>query len=427
MAARLKILYLVHRVPYPPNRGDRIRSFHVLDFLSARADVYLATLADEPVSPDTVAALQQRSRQVAIEPLDKSRWRRAMASLMAGRSATEGVFWSPRLSQFVRQWTRDVQFDAVAVFCSSMAPYLFMPELDGIPAIVDLVDVDSEKLLQYADSAKWLKRKLYSLEGHRLRELEKTLTKRASAVVLVSEAEAALWRSIDPNDRTHAIPNGVDLDYFQPAASDGRPGRCIFVGALDYPPNIDAVCWFTRHVWPEVRRQCPHATFAIVGRNPHPDVRRLGSTAGVEVIGAVADVRPHLAEASIAVAPLRIARGIQNKVLEAMAAGRPVIASPEAIEGLEVVPQQHVIGAQSPSQWSSEIMRLCENPDARQQLACSGRRYVEQRHNWAACLAPLEQLISASSIWSDEKENPFIHWSEVAPNQSSRRSMVPAR
>jgi sugar transferase (PEP-CTERM/EpsH1 system associated) len=397
MAARLKILYLVHRVPYPPNRGDRIRSFHVLDFLSARADVYLATLADEPVSPDTVAALQQRSRQVAIEPLGKSRWRRAMASLMAGRSATEGLFRSPRLHQVVRQWTRDVQFDAVAVFCSSMAPYLFMPELDGIPAIVDLVDVDSEKLLQYADSAKWLKRKLYSLEGHRLRELEKTLTKRASAVVLVSEAEAALWRSIDPNDRTHAIPNGVDLDYFQPAASDGRPGRCIFVGALDYPPNIDAVCWFTRHVWPEVRRHCPHATFAIVGRNPHPDVRRLGSAAGVEVIGAVADVRPHLAEASIAVAPLRIARGIQNKVLEAMAAGRPVIASPEAIEGLGVESGRQVSVADQSAAWVSGLTELITHPGIRRSRSIAGRKYVEEQHNWSSCLRTLEELIHTAS------------------------------
>jgi sugar transferase (PEP-CTERM/EpsH1 system associated) len=271
-----------------------------------------------------------------------------------------------------------------------------MPELDGIPAIVDLVDVDSEKLLQYADSAKWLKRKLYTLEGHRLRELEKTLTKRASAVVLVSEAEAALWRSIYPNDRTHAIPNGVDLDYFQPAASDGRPGRCIFVGALDYPPNIDAVCWFTRHVWPEVRRQCPHATFAIVGRNPHPDVRRLGSTAGVEVIGAVADVRPHLAEASIAVAPLRIARGIQNKVLEAMAAGRPVIASPEAMEGLEVVPGEHLIEAVSSRDWASKMVEIFGSHALQQSLRWSGRCYVNNAHNWNLCLATFADLIRST-------------------------------
>ncbi len=395
MSARPNILFLVHRVPYPPNRGDRIRSYHLLKFLAERADVSLATLADEPLEAGTREKLDSICRRVAIEYVGRSRWLRAAASLARGRSATEGLFRSPRLARTIRAWSRETHFDAVVVFCSSMVQYLDLPELAGVPAVVDLCDVDSQKFFDYAAHARGLKRRLYSLEGHRLRRAECSLPGRVQAITLVSQAEADLYRSFCPNDRTHAITNGVDLDYYQPAATDGRPGRCIFVGAMDYQPNIEGVLWFCEHVWPQVVAARPDATFAIVGRNPAPAVRRLASLRGVEVIGSVPDVRPYLAEAQIAVIPLLIARGIQNKVLEALAMAKPVIASPQALEGLESNAGVHVLSATSYREWQQQLIELLSLPRLRSALAIRARQFVERRYTWDGCLNSFPVQIGA--------------------------------
>jgi sugar transferase (PEP-CTERM/EpsH1 system associated) len=393
VSVKPNILFLVHRVPFPPNRGDRIRSYHMLKFLAERAEVSLATLADEPLEAGTRQRLDSICSRVAIEPVGRSRWLRAAASMASGRSATEGLFRSPRLARTIRAWSRETRWDAVVVFCSSMVQYLDLPELAGVPAVVDLCDVDSQKFFDYAAHARGLKRQLYRLEGRRLRRVECSLAGRVQAITLVSEAEANLFRSFCPNDRTHAICNGVDLEYYQPAEGDGRPGRCVFVGAMDYQPNIEGVVWFCDQVWPQVIAARPDATFAIVGRNPAPAVRRLASLPGVEVIGSVPDVRPHLAEAQIAVIPLLIARGIQNKVLEAMAMSKPVIASPQAIEGLAAEPGVHAAVAAAPADWLEQLQFLFADARARRDLATAGRLFVEHQHGWRACLQPLADCL----------------------------------
>jgi sugar transferase (PEP-CTERM/EpsH1 system associated) len=390
---RPNILYLVHRVPYPPNRGDRIRSFHILKLLAKRADVHLATLADEPLSSETMHALRMRCRQVAIENLGKTRWLRGAVSLARGRSATEGLFRSRRLYHTVRNWANQTKFDAVVLYCSSMLQYLGIPALRAVPSIIDFVDVDSQKWFDYAARARGLKRPLFRLEGVRTRQLEAAACRRASFVALTSDAEAALFRRVCPNDHTYGIVNGVDLEYFRFRECEGRRGRCIFVGALDYWPNVDGLHWFCREIWPHVRSKHPGATFAIVGRNPCAQINRLKSADGVEVFPSVADVRPYLAEASIAVAPLRVARGIQNKVLEAMASGRAMIASREALEGLSVVAGEHVIEANSPQQWTAEILRLFDEDHERARLARAGRAFTVEHHNWENCLEPFDRLL----------------------------------
>jgi len=389
VSGKPNLLFLVHRVPYPPNRGDRIRSFHLLKFLAERAHVSLATLADEPLEARALDVLNGLCKRVAIEHIGKSRWLRAAASVVCGHSATEGLFRSPRLRQTVRDWSRGEHWDAIVVFCSSMVQYLDLPELAGVPTVVDLCDVDSQKFLDYASQSRGLKRQLYKLEAHRLRRVECSLPSRVKAITLVSEAEANLYRSFCPNDCTHAITNGVDLDYYRPILGDGRPGRCIFVGAMDYQPNINGVVWFCEHVWPHVIAARADATFAIVGRNPSPAVRRLASLPGVEVTGSVPDVRPFLATAQVVVVPLLITRGIQNKVLEAMAMTKPVIASPQALEGLSVDSGVHVLSATTVDEWRERISFLLTHTDVRRELADAGRAYVQCHHSWQACLKPL--------------------------------------
>lgn len=393
MSKRSNILYIVHRVPYPPNRGDRIRSYHLLSYLARRANVHLATLNDEPLEPGTVGALERLCRQVAIEPLDKRRWLRAAGSLARGHSATVELFSSPRLRETIQRWSTTIRFDAVFVFCSSMAPYLDVQGLANVPVVMDLVDVDSQKFADYAATSWGPKAWLYGLEARRVRQLERFICQRAQAVTLVSEAEADILRQICPNDNTTVVKNGVDLEYFRPASDVVQRERCVFVGALDYLPNVQGIGWFCREVWPRVIRLHPAATLEIVGRNPVASVRSLSTLAGVRVVGTVPDVRPHLSAASVAVIPLQIARGIQNKVLEALAMAKPVIASPGALEGLGVTPGEHVIAARSTSEWVEALEGVFGDPPMAAGLGNAGRRFVEAEHNWETCLSPLDELL----------------------------------
>jgi polysaccharide biosynthesis protein PslH len=393
---RPKILYLVHRVPYPPNRGDRIRSFHLLKSLAQRADVWLGFLTEDSPPRQTMETLDSLCQRVAAVQLGRRcRWGLAAWSLLSGRTATEGLFNSRQLRRTVRRWAEEVRFDAVVVFCSSMTQYLDVPGLAGVPVVVDLVDVDSQKWFDYAELGGGLKRFLFRLEGRRLRRLESGLADRAAAIAVVSEAEASLYRSFRPSDRVFAVPNGVDLEYFRPPLADASVAsqQCVFVGALDYRANIDGVTWFCHEVWPEVKRRCPDATFAMVGSRPGPSVRRLARIAGVRLVGEVPDVRPYLAGSALAVVPLRVARGIQNKVLEALAMSKAVVVTPQALEGLAVEPGVSVQVAATPAAWIESAVGLLGSPEHRLRLGRAARRCVETRYDWPAQMAPLHRLI----------------------------------
>ncbi|HUE69827.1 MAG TPA: TIGR03087 family PEP-CTERM/XrtA system glycosyltransferase [Pirellulaceae bacterium] len=391
-----KLLFLAHRAPYPPNRGDRIRTYHLLHHLAQEYQVYLGALLDEPLDDAGQAVLRDLTADMALVPLGKrSRWLRAAWSMASGRTATEGLFESPELRRQVRTWAGRNDFDAVFAFCSSMAPYAFVPELADVPLIVDLIDVDSQKWFDYADQAGGLKRQLFALEGRRVRKLERRIVDRAQAVTLVSQAEADLFRRLCPNDKTHAVPNGVDLDYFRPdfPVEMPRPEQCVFVGVLDYRANVESLVWFCREVWPLVRRQKPDAVFAIVGKNPVPAIRQLAAHSGIRLVGEVPDVRPYIAESRFSVAPLLVARGIQNKVLEAMAMGKPVVASPQALEGLLAQPGRDLLLAQAASEWLTAIDQLFAPSSTAADIGQSARRFAERTHRWDSNLAVASSLI----------------------------------
>jgi sugar transferase (PEP-CTERM/EpsH1 system associated) len=386
------VLYLVHRVPYPPDKGDRIRAFHLLKFLARQSAVHLACLADEPVPEGVVAALKRYCQRLAIVPLGRERWLRGLASLIRGRTITEGVFHSPALADTVRQWAREVEFRASLASASSMVPYLRMKEFETVPAVVDLVDVDSQKWLDYAAASHGPRRWLYRLEGHRLRQLERDLPAWASGVTLAGGAEVDLYRRFCSKGSVHGVTNGVDLDYFRPCP-DGSPEVCTFVGALDYRPNVDGAKWFCRKVWPEIIRCRPGAKLRLVGRRPTPAVRRLAQLPGVEVIGQVPDVRPELAQAAVVVVPLHIARGVQNKILEALAMAKAVVASPQAVSGLAAKPSVHLLEAASTQEWVESTLRLLGDQELRRRLGGAGRRHVEEHHRWSRCLQPFGGLL----------------------------------
>ncbi|MFL5244250.1 MAG: TIGR03087 family PEP-CTERM/XrtA system glycosyltransferase [Gemmataceae bacterium] len=387
------LLYLVHRLPYPPDKGDRIRNFHIIRHLSQHANIDLACLADEEVSDQTRKALERYCRRVAIvnQPGWK-KWSQAFIYLGRGRTATEGAFHSRSLHCLVRTWGSNTRYDACLASSSAMTPYLQCPELNSTPSVVDLVDVDSQKWLDFAKLSRGLRSRVYQLEGNRLRRLEQNLPSWIRAVTLISEPEADLFRSFATPGSVATITNGVDQDYFRPVTSSAENG-CVFVGALDYLPNVDAARWFCQYVWPEIHRHCPDSRLRLVGRQPGLEVQRLGAIPGVDVVGTVPDVRPYLSQAAVVVAPLRLARGVQNKVLEALAMGKPTVASPEALEGLKEPKQLPAIRASTYQEWIDAIIDLLDNAQRRQEAGTKGRQYVEEHYNWDRNLDRLNDLL----------------------------------
>jgi sugar transferase (PEP-CTERM/EpsH1 system associated) len=285
-----------------------------------------------------------------------------------------------------------------------MVPYLRLPELRDVPAVIDLVDVDSQKWLDYAAASRGPRRLLYRLESRRLRRLELGLPSWARAITLVSEAEANLYRSFGAGGIVRAVPNGIDLEYYHPRTGPSEPS-CVFVGALDYRPNVDGACWFCEEILPAIRRCRPDAKVYLVGRQPVPQVRRLADLPGVDVVGQVPDVRPYVARAAVTVVPLRIARGLQNKVLEALAMGRPVVATPAALQGLEAKDGIHLLAAQSPTEWVDTVLRLLADPTLGQELGSAGRHYAETYHRWDRCLEPFSALLGLRT--EDAAGKPF--------------------
>ena len=408
---------LTHRVPYPPDRGDRIRSWNILSHLSRRYDVSLGCVSEEKVERETKTKLDSVCDQVCIAPMGLStKWIRAGLSAARGRSLTEGMFWSPTLCAMLDHWQATKSFDGVLVYCSSMLRYARRKSLRQIPHFVDLVDVDSQKFYEYSDNARAWKKALYRTEARRVRRIEHDAVRMAKAVTLVSDQEAALLAdTLDPGEYPiHGIANGVDKDYFSPnfdrsnkdaltevSHTNGRGHwhddseslRLVFVGVLNYPPNTEALAWFVTSVWPQLKSRLPHVTLNIVGKHPPPQILRLSRIEGINVTGAVPDVRPHLKHANLVIAPLRIARGVQNKVLEAMAMQRPVIASPAAATGIDAANGKHLCIADTPKEWINQIASLHQSKCKQTKIAQNARQLICDQYSWNATLTAFDRLL----------------------------------
>ncbi len=394
-SSKPNVLFVVHRVPYPPDRGDRIRSYHVLKFLASRANVWLGCLADEPLHPDCETELNSHCQDVQIEHLNPSRYIHGAWSLATGRTATEGMFYSPRLMAGMANWCREVNFDAAIGFCSSVAPYLKIPQLKNVPKLIDLVDVDSEKFADYSINSSGIKSFLYHLEAKRLRSLEKSLGEQCQGVTLVTEPEAEIYRAFAPDAQVRAATNGIDLEFFDVQNSDVQdtePSTCLFVGALDYPPNVDGIKWFCSQVWPTVKKEHSASQLLIVGRNPTSEVQALNQLSGVDVFANVPDVRPYYHRASVSIAPLHLARGLQNKVLEALAMKTAVLSTPDAVEGIGLQNEQVMI-ASDPDDWSNALVKFFRDHEHRNSIAEAGYQFVRDRHCWSSCLEPVAELL----------------------------------
>lgn len=396
-----RVLVLTHRMPYPPDRGDRIRAYHLIRILREHLEVSLACTSSEPTWVEHHHKLASLVDRLAVEPISPCFSRvKAAAALLSGRPATPAAFFRQSLAQTITRWHAERPFHAVLTFCTGMIGYArqLMGDARRRPRhVLDLVDVDSAKWASYAAESSIPMRWVYGAESRRLRRVESCLLDPIDAVTVVSDRERDIYvEQLGDHPNLHVVGNGVDLNYFTPQP-DRQSRRIVFIGVLDYKPNVDGVEWFARQVMPRLRQRVPDAAFEVVGRNPIARVRALNQLPGVTVAGSVPDVRKHLAASAAVVAPLRIARGVQNKVLEAMASARAVVCSPEAARGVVARDGEHLLIAREPRQWVSHIESLMTNPLLRRRLADAGRIQVQTRYNWEAQLAPMVDLLRSSS------------------------------
>ena len=393
------ILFLAHRIPYPPDRGDKIRSWNLIERLGRSARVHLAAFADDAADaahlPALRAAMGGALGEALVEIRAAGRAAAATRALVEGKPVSLTLFDSEPLRRFVERRLAGGRIATVFAFSSQMAQ--FVPARFAGRVLLDFGDVDSAKFAAYADQSFGPMRWLWRREAARLAAFEVAAAARADLVTFVSEAEAALFRARTGLANVRALSNGIDLGRFDPAArfarlsaaERGERPMLLFTGQMDYPPNVDAVRWFAREVLPSV----PGARFVIAGRAPAAAVRRLES-ADVAVTGAVADMRPWLAAADVVVAPLRIARGIQNKVLEAMAMARPVVASSAAFEGIEAEPGRDLIVADGAEAIAAAVRRLLRAPREAAAIGTAARALVEADYGWERRLAPLDDWVS---------------------------------
>lgn len=395
---RPPLLYLTHRIPYPPNKGDKVRSFNILRQLSRTHRVWLGTFVDHRDDLQHVATLKQWCEQVCAIPIEP-RIRRiaSLRGLLRGEALSLPYYSSPRLAEWVARTIGEHDIRAAVAFSGPMAQYLDMPGLQR--RVIDFCDVDSAKWAQYAPEHRWPMSWLYRREGERLLAFERQAAAQVDASLFVTEAEAELFRHAAPEAAScvGVMQNGVDADFFSPAnagKSPYPPGGpvIVFSGAMDYWPNVDAVTWFATELLPRIRQTVPDACFWIVGMNPAPAVQALAGE-GVAVTGTVRDVRPYIAHADVVVAPLRIARGIQNKVLEAMAMARPVVVSADSATGLAARPGHDFEIARDGDDTVRHVLALLADPARGSTMGAAARTCVVDHYSWQAHLAQLDALL----------------------------------
>lgn len=418
------LLFLVHRIPFPPNKGDKVRSFHLLRHLAQHYRVWLGTFVDDPDDWQHVDEVRRFCADVYCAPLDPRRtklW--SLRGLATGEPLTLPYYRHAGLQAWVDQVVTAQGIERALVFSSAMAQYLRRPPQDRLRRVMDFVDVDSAKWAQYADGKRWPLSWIYRRESQRLLAFERAVAREFAASVFVTADEAALFRQLAPEvpaERVLAVSNGVDTDYFSPERHYPNPYLAkervlVFTGAMDYWANVDAVEWFARTVFPEIHRAAPDSRFYIVGARPTTAVQELAALPGIHITGTVPDVRPYIAHAAFSIAPLRIARGVQNKVLEALAMGKAVLATSAAMEGIgpsqlssnptttllqpsdrsfEKAELEGVLVADDPAELVQQALALLDNSVATEKTGRSGREWVLRYYDWDGNLSRIVPVLN---------------------------------
>jgi sugar transferase (PEP-CTERM/EpsH1 system associated) len=393
------LLYLCHRIPFPPNKGDKIRSFHILKELAKHYSISLGAFIDDENDIQYIDELKKYCVDVFTIVLNPKLQRlRSLKGLLSRRALSVEFYDDPSFRDWVRRTSIQITPSAVFIYSSTMAQYLDVIKA-GPRLVIDYVDVDSEKWRAYAEAKQWPLSVIYQRECELLGNFEREMVEKSHYNVFVSNAEAELFNSLldERSAKVAHVNNGVDLEYFRPSDALLNPYPkdkriCVFTGAMDYWANVNAVTWFATEVFPMLSQKLGDLEFWIVGSRPTAEVMKLASRQGIHVTGSVADIRPYLQYANLAVAPMLIARGVQNKVLEAMAMERPVIGTSAAFEGLSTPPEYHTMIADDPNSFREK----CETAltgGLKLDYGALGRKYVVTAHDWRTNMDKLVQLL----------------------------------
>jgi polysaccharide biosynthesis protein PslH len=403
-----EILFLAHRIPWPADRGDKIRSHHILKRLCEMAPVHVGTFADDERDVGFVGEMNDILVSSYIELRRKPQWQAGVEAVLTGQPVSVCSFGSGSMQDWVDSLLTSGRISHIFCFSGQMAQYV--PTSFGGRFIMDFVDVDSAKFESYASEGNVLMRWVNAREGRLLADFEKRIANRADASLMVSEAEADLFRSRSGAASVSALGNGIDTVFYDPVAKFKRlhpvfpDPLIVFTGQMDYRPNIEAVTDFAINAMPAIRAAHPETSFAIVGRNPTSAVSDLSTLPGVQVTGAVDDVRTWLAGADVVVAPLRTARGIQNKVLEAMAMAKPVVASTAAAEGIVATDGTHYFVEADVTAEAARVVALLNDASKSRKIGESARAHVVEHYNWAGQLAPLDGLMQHQAPLAEAAE-----------------------
>jgi polysaccharide biosynthesis protein PslH len=391
----VNVLFVCHRVPFPPKRGGKIRPFNIIRHLTAQGHrVTVASLARDRKEVDEAAGLREHCESVLVEVVPSYQaWPRMVAWLPTPRPSSFGYFYSPPLARRIAKELATKTYDLVFVHCSSVAPYV--AHAQGPLKILDYGDMDSQKWREYVNYKPFPLSAGYWLEALKLERAERQLAGAFDLCTCTTRAELDSLRDLGVSVPTDWFPNGVDSSLFTPA-EDYDPNRVVFIGRMDYYPNQQAVMEFCRNILPRLQGSRPALRFDIVGADPPPFIRELGKLPGVTVTGSVPEVRPYVTRGALTVAPLAIARGTQNKILESMAMGVPVVCSVEASRGVDAVAGEHLLTASGSEEYVAAIGRILDSRELRNQLARVGRERVLSHHAWSSSMVRLDRLIGAA-------------------------------
>ena len=389
----MKLLVLTHRLPFPPNRGDRVRAYHIIRMLAARADVRLVSLVHDATEAAHAGALRSLGVKVWTVPVPRrANLVRGAFSLLGTQPLTHALLSAPAMPEAIARATADGLPDVVFAYCSGVAPVALAPPLGDVPLVLDLVDVDSAKWAAYAERADAVRAWIYAREARQLARFEVQAVRAAQAATVVNERERQALLKICPDARVHVVGIGVDGAAWAPPGPAATDPRVIFTGVFNYFPNVEGAIWLAREVWPRVRETHPRARLTLAGAHPTSAITQLAQAdASIEVTGAVEDMRPYLWQSAVSVAPLLLARGVQTKVLEAAAAGVPSVVTPQVWQGLPVHVHPACRHAQGAGEFASAINNLLALP-ATERRRIAARAQVASLA-WGRQLAPLFALI----------------------------------
>ena len=406
----MKILFVCHRFPYPPNEGGKIRSFNMIAHLQKQHEVTVASLVESKIEQADIEGIKPFCHSYIAQRMSKPvAWLKALFCLLTLMPSSMGYFHSWKLGKKIKALLSEQQFDLIVVHCSSVAHFVLSAK--DTPKILDFCDMDSQKWLIYAKHKPFPLSLAYWLEGIKLERAEKKLAQQFDASSVATAFELETLDEFQSGRASFCFPNGVDIDFFSPVARDYDANTISFIGKMNYYPNEKCMLDFSRNVFPELRKKHPNLKLCIVGSNPTDKILALADIDGIEVTGRVADVRPYVQQAALTVVPLEIARGTQNKILESMAMGVPVVCSDIAARGIDAIAGEHVLVAKSVEEYVLQISRVLESAEERKRLSKAGRARMLSHHTWDIAMEKMDmnlldqQVVDERIINASMQEN----------------------